>query len=42
VADIGDAESGSGGHCKEQRGEVDMLLEKEEDTKNTINNCRPA
>jgi len=33
VADVADAESGSGEHYKTQRGEVGMLFEKEEDTK---------
>lgn len=34
VANVGDAESGSGGHYEtQQRGEVGKLFEKEEDTK---------
>jgi len=33
VVDVGDAESGSGGHYETQRGEVGNLFEKEEDTK---------
>lgn len=33
MADVADAESGSGEHYKTQRGEVGMLFEKEEDTK---------
>jgi hypothetical protein len=41
MADVGDAESGSGGHYETQRGEVGKLFEKRI-LKNTINICRPA